>query len=702
MRRTLFAREFRSALLPNLVTVGAILATLILLERIYGLRLGKAEDIREFTDLALLVGLVVSGFISGERCFPSEMKESRMLFLSSLPISRSWTWLSIVSARLLAAVISIALGVALRRPFPELRDSRLLRLDIGLTVVLILFAYVLFFSAGALLALLSRRTLFSYIAGFLVLGILLLEILLATCYPSVGPSLPEIWIPPLMFADSLRPVRMVSVLSPLLILWLLLSWRFFIQGEIGNWRRRIRNQILFGLGTTVYLGLVILAASSPKLTSIGDTWRIIDSSGFGWQGKPYGVSSDGRYLFVFEFLDRSPFMVRVSIVDTASGKVTGQWMSGGIGWGNWSNPGHILNLLALNNSPLDRWGYLVPGTVDWIRLSPEGREISRRRFQGVAGLQALAGGRSLVVLREGEQGRIILLDGFSGHSSEVARAPLDGNVSLRQDGSAAWVFFDNVLMPRRSWIVDSRARDVRVPRSAVETPYILSGEVLGSAVDLQAALRRRFAPPARGESPLQGRFLLPDQYRLWRVIEGNGVYFLADEGSEIGIWARSTSPKGRWEKLPDVIPALARLFRESTRSPEQFIDFDTGTGVFLSAGGDTGRFYVYDPQLGVIPEAGSCIRRGKAFISLQRAAGLQGLLIELTCTDASPSRQDQTYYFEHLPGSREVRAIGMGAARYPSSHLYFDERGSDIWRSSDFDAWSSAPGRKDLLLWRGR
>jgi len=145
MRRALFAREFRSALVPNLVTAGAILATLVVLERLYGLRLGKAEDVRAFTDFALLIGLVLSGFISGERCFPSELKESRIFFLSSLPISRSWVWLVIVSARLLAALASLVLAVALRRPQLVPTDSgNLLRLDIGLAAALVLLAYILF------------------------------------------------------------------------------------------------------------------------------------------------------------------------------------------------------------------------------------------------------------------------------------------------------------------------------------------------------------------------------------------------------------------------------------------------------------------------------------------------------------------------------------------------------------------------------
>jgi hypothetical protein len=442
MRRSLFAREFRSALVPNLVTVGAILATLFVVERLYGLRLGKAEDLRAFTDVALLAGLVVSGFISGERCFPGELKESRILFLSSLPISRSWVWLVIVSARLLAALASLTLMVALRRPllmaFRE--NARLLPLDIGLIAASILFAYILFFSAGTLFALLFRRTLFSYVAGLLVLGILLGETLVSSFYSTIPPypgQLTQIPAP----IDRLYLTQIVAFLSVLLVLSFLLSWRFFVRGEIGNPKRRIRNQILFGITATAYLGFVFCVASSPKLASIGSTWTKINQFLIDLGQTPYGVSPDGRYLFVFESLDRRPFMVRVSLVDTRTGRVTGQLVSEGVGWGYWSDHGDVLNLLVLNNSPLDRWGYLVPGTVDWVRLSPEAREISKLRLKGVEAVKTLNGGRALAVLREGDQGRVLLLDGASGQSSEVVRAPLDGEVVTHKDGQTALIYF---------------------------------------------------------------------------------------------------------------------------------------------------------------------------------------------------------------------------------------------------------------------
>jgi hypothetical protein len=725
MRRALFAREFRSALVPNLVTAGAILATLVVLEHLYSLRLGKAEDIRHFTDFALLIGLVLSGFISGERCFPSELKESRIFFLSSLPISRSWVWLLIVSARLLAAVASLVLTVALRRPQLAPTDSgNLLRLDIGLVIAaLVLSAYVLFFSTGGLFALLFRRTLFSYVAGFLVLGLLLIETLFSISY-SMAPTHPGVLsiIPMFFLGDAPPPPRTAAFLSALMVLSVLLSWRFFIRGEIANPKRRIRNQLLFGIAATAYLGFVFCVESSPKLTSIGGTWKEIDDYFVLRGGTSHGVSPDGRYLFVLESLDRRPFIARVSIVDTRTGRTTGQSIRRGIYRAYWSGSdrGDVLNLAVLNNSPLDRWGYLIPGTVDWIRLSPEAQEISKLRLREVQAVAILAGGRAVAVLQEGDQGRVNLLDGASGRSSEMMRAPLDGEVVARGDGQAALIYFKNVLLPRRAWVIDSLVHEVRVPQSRPQTASVVFGEFSESPAEAQAALLRRFAPPSTtpGGTPIRGRFLLPDQDEIWSFFAGpnvKGLYFMEEREPEGRIWARSTSKSGRWEKLPDMAPHLLRFFETSTRSAEHFIDFTSGIGAFLSADGDARRFFVYDPQLGATLEQGSCAPGSRTFLIVNRVPGLRGALIALTCMDNSSPRRSalylssgyvvstpgQTHYFEHLSGSREVREIKTGPARLSLSPLYFDERGSEVWTTNS-EIWRSAPGRRDLRLWPAR
>jgi len=692
MRRALFAREFRTALVPNLVTVGAILATLVSLERLFGPRLGRAEDICGVTDVGLLVFLVVSGFISGERSFSTELKESRILFLSSLPISRGWSWLTIVSARLLAGVASLALVIAIRRPLLE--DSRLHWPDIGMGAAVVLFGYILFFSAGTLFALLFRRTLFSYAAGFLFLGLLLSETLFSAFYSAMPLQLAVLGMVPEVLDSLSLPLLLLAALCLSLLLGssLVLSCRFFVRGEIGNPKRRIRNQILCAMTATAYLGFVFSVAASPRLASLQGTWSrttIINLA------LPSGVSPDGRYLFVSESLGRRPFMTRVSIVATGSGLITSQSVYGGAWWGFWSvGAGDVLNLLVLNNSPLDRWGYLVPGSVDWVRLSPQGKEISKLHLIGVKEARILAGGRALVVQREGSLGKILLLDGSSGRSSEVTRTPLDGQLIVNDNGEAALVYFDNVLLPRRAWVIDSMAREVRIPQASLKTPYVLFGEVFGSTVEAQNALLQRFGQPLTSEgTTVRGSFLLPNPSRTPIFTKPRGLYYLEERtfGSRV-LWVRSTAPEGKWVKLPDIRPDPTPTGVETL---DGYIDFSSGSGAFSSADGDIRRFFVYDPRIGVILESEGCAPRNKSFLTVDRTPDFKGILIRLTCIAESSWLPK---IFKYLPGSREVRAIKT-IPNAELAPLYLDERGLGIWPTPDGEIWRSFPGIKDLRLW---
>jgi len=560
-----------------------------------------------------------------------------------------------------------------------------------------------------LFALLFRRTLFSYVAGFLVLGLLLIETLFSISY-FMAPTLPGVLsiIPILFWGDAPPPPRTAAFLSALMVLSLLLSWRFFIRGEIANPKRRIRNQLLFGIAATAYLGFVVCVESSPKLASIGGTWKEINEYAVNLGETPHGVSPDGRYLFVLESLDRRPFMVRVSIVDTQTGRMTGQSIRGGIYRAYWSGSdrGDVLNLAVLNNSPLDRLGYLIPGTVDWLRLSPEAREISKLRLREVQTVEILEGGRAVAVSQEGDQGRALLLDGASGRSSEMVRAPFDGKAVVSTDGPVALVYFDNVLLPRRAWVVDSLAHEVRVPRSIPRDAYVLFGDISGSPAEAQAVLLRRFAsPPSPGGTVIRGSFILP--FKAW-IFPGRtevaGVYFLEERDPEAKVlWARSTAPGGRWEKLPEIAQSLAP-FMDNPSNLSNFIDPDSGTGVFLSGHGGVGKFFIYDPRLGTSFEAESCARGSKAYISVKRVLGLSGILIRLTCLEKVSSAQGQTNYFEYLPGSREVRAIKIVP---PYSHLplYLDEHGWEVWQNYDQtqpEVWRSSPGTKDFRLWPAR
>jgi|GEM_PF-1452246 len=722
MRRALFAREFRTALAPNLVTVGAILGALVALEMIFGPQLGKAKDVHAVMDVGLLACLVVSGFISGERCFPTELKEFRMFFLGSLPISRSSAWLAIVSARLLAALVSLTLGFLLHQPLLILEESKnLLGLDIVLAAAMVLFAYVLFFTAGSLFALLFRRTLFSYTAGFLFLGFLLIETLFSSSYPTVLLQLAALaMVPKVVVDDSRLPLFLIAFLSFLLVSWLILSWRFFVWSEFSNPKRQIRNQILFALTTTTYLGFVFWVATMPRLASIPASprirYRIERSEAEAYYGYrellPSGVSPDGRYLFVFESWHSKPFMVQVSIVDTGSGRIIGRTVYGGARWGFWSAQGDVLNLLVLKNSPLDRWGYLVTGSVDWIRLSPEAREISKQRLKGAEKIQTLEEGRALVALREDHQCRVLLLDGASGRSSEKVRAPLDGEALIWEDGPTLLVYFKNVLLPRRAWIIDSETREVRVPRSRLEPFDALFGEVFDSSSKEQTALLYRFGQPTdEGGAPVPGRIIILPLHpkRAWILTEHGvrGVYFLEEKASQFFLWARSTTLEGRWAKLSS-IDRFAWFIGEMdhwqgvSMGIKLSIDFTSGASAFLPAHSEPRRFVVYDPLLGARLEAEGCGPQASASLKVGRAPRSNSILIRLACMEKKSPLRITVHFFEHPLGLREVRAIATIPAQSFSAPLpsvvYSDEH-KNVWMSGDGKFWRSSPGTKDLRLW---
>lgn len=124
----------------------------------------------------------------------------------------------------------------------------------------------------------------------------------------------------------------------------------------------------------------------------------------------------------------------------------------------------------------------------------------------------------------------------------------------------------------------------------------------------------------------------------------------------------------------------------------------------MTLGGDASRFFVYDPQFGVIESEG-CAAKNKSFLDLSRVRGLKGLLIKVLCVDKASVSRSQTHYFEYLPGSGKMLAIKTVAAR-PTlswSELDLDERGQEVYisygESWRYEIWRSSPGTKDLRLW---
>jgi hypothetical protein len=573
----------------------------------------------------------------------------------------------------------------------------------ALLPILLLFIYILSFSAGSLFALLFRRPLFAYVAGLGIFSVLWGETFLSCRYAGESPSLAfahlsEQWI------GSPHP-SIMAFLSVLLVLSFTLSWRFFVEGEIGDMKRRCKNHLLFGMTAVAYLGVVVCATSSNRLSVVGSAWNLEPMSASLGYFSPQSVSRDGHYLAVFEALDGKPFVFRVSLVDVRTGRMTGQSVFSGIYRAYWSGigRGEVLNLIVFNNSPLDRWGYLLPATLDWIRLSPEGEEISKKRIPGAQNIELMEGGRALAVEEEDGVGKVLILDGTRGTSSEVVRAPLDGYASIDSNGLGALVYFANDLLPRRAWVIGSNPQEVHIPQTSTRTALVLFGTIPGSPAEAQNLLLNKFPPPAGpGGMPAPGEFILP-YYSFWTVGSASatmGLYFLERSNALAwSLWARSTATEGRWERLSDISPELLRRFATPVRASGNFIDFALGTGAFPAKAG-AGNVVFYDPQTGISHEESGCAPGSKALPSVSRVTGLKGTLITLICKDASSS-QTEARYFEHGHGM-PVRLIKTAVLGPDADLVYLDEEGTAVWESSDGKIWSSAPGRQDLRLWVGK
>jgi len=160
MSRPLFVRELRDALVVDLwsfVVLGSVLAAAGSM-----LQLGVLVLLERF----LLPILVALGFAAGERCFPISFKERYLLFFSSLPLARYKLWLAIVSARLMAAVVSlgsVALVLALVKRRLGFTIPAFPAPQGGYAGAFMLF--VVSFLAGGLLSLLARRTVLAYALG---------------------------------------------------------------------------------------------------------------------------------------------------------------------------------------------------------------------------------------------------------------------------------------------------------------------------------------------------------------------------------------------------------------------------------------------------------------------------------------------------------------------------------------------------------
>jgi len=258
MSRSLFLREYRSGLAVDL-TVPLVVVSIFA---------AAGENARLVASVLLtdyLFPIVVAlGFAAGERCFPSSFKERDLHFLRGLPVSRGQIWLTLVSARLLAAVagwglLAGALALVARRsPFVVGTASE----TYASSFMLFLVSYFL----GGIWSLLSQRTLIVYCFGLPATEIALFALRL---YVRTGVA----------FAVGLGSIDgatqgsyWLATLSFLATTTGSLSAYLFIRTELASAKQRIQSLVALLAGLLFYSTTVLALPADRALASLISEW----------------------------------------------------------------------------------------------------------------------------------------------------------------------------------------------------------------------------------------------------------------------------------------------------------------------------------------------------------------------------------------------------------------------------------------------
>lgn len=679
MKRTLFIRELRSALPPQLIALAIFLGGALVTEKAFHVQLANLGISLDFLVLSLFM---LSAVLTGERCFSVELKDRRYFFLASLPLYRGWTWFCIVSARLLAGLLGLAaveLFLAARSPF--WRMIKEIGSDSIPLLALLYLHYLFFFSIGASFSLLFRRLLPVFAAGSLCLIISSGLMLQWTLY---GYSASSLSSPTTVTPD--QKFYLLWYIGVLLVALSLigLSWQFFIKGEFGSTKRLIRSSLCLVLTLSGALLLHLFITTDPGIARVGSCW-IMRQPTFTWEEmvpqRP--VSDEGHYVFMHESLSHRPRFSRITLLDTSTGRNMGRWSSSGVLWAGWV--GDTLRFLTVNDSPWNHWGLPKATSVDLIDVGLDGRELWRRNIKNAQAFAPFPNAqRLLLVLRDKDVGKISLLDERLGTLEQLALGPLTGFASVQPAGEAWIVHFNNDPRPGKVWLVTSQARELVHDHGTYF--YALFGNMYATLSEVEKALLKKFA------SDRKGSFILPDHSNAWFVESGQTLFFVEPDsknGKEAStLWAVSTGSPGRWTRV------TAGISSSDLRSLA--IDFTTGFAAYIQRDHSAGLF-LYDPALGQpFRIADGCTANEVGQISLKRFRSLKRPLVEVACREKNPGSASRRYSIEYqgLGSSKEVKHIPE-----TGNLLYLDETDAKIWVLPDGHLWRSVPGSKDQLLW---
>ncbi len=622
MVRKLFLLEFRRAVTPFVLFVLASWGALFIAELWFVHQTKEPVAVHDVIDRLILIIVIVIAFPAGARAFSKEFKDTHFLFLQSLPITRQRAWAVLVLASLSASMLSVAL-------FFVLRPSLLQGVGGPENAPQILWgtflAYFLLFCAGCCFSPLFGRPIFSYLSGFLVTAALVGESLLIAAY--LGSDATQVWENPIPIGRDIDRAFLVVAWTFVCMVYLLLSLRFYVLGEFNLLRTQVRNSLRLAASLGVLFLFLIVCVNAGVFAAF-DTWEP-GRYWYGWFGDEW-TGTNGKQVLVVERRAFHPQFVRIHVLDLRTGAIVGNFKRRGMASAGWSNENGGLEVLVREDSPLYRVGYLLPGSDQLLSLSPEGRELHSTRFifSRVHALQPLTGGRTLLVVKSGELGKIETVNPGNGELKELGGGYLDGIAGNLRVNNGNLITFVNVAAPTRVWWVGSETREFKwAPSPEPESSWacVIEGLVYKSKSACFRAVAKLYPFHSENASFSQqtegaGWYIHPASplgYQNWSTggfnldKTMNVFYIQQDPTTHRGRLFVFQGPQQSWRPVGRDIPLLASHFSPigsddffPSSSPSFHIDSIQGLAAFYVKKGNKVTGFLYDARLGKTIELG--------------------------------------------------------------------------------------------------
>ncbi len=693
MVKKLFFLEFRRALTPFLLFILASFGALAVSERAYKYFQNAPSTIVEIVNMLFVSLIIIYGFPSGARTFSPAFRETHLLFLQSLPLRRERVWAALVLANLSASLLSLAALFVFRPSLLTTPPGEARAIDV-LAVAMV--GYLLLFSAGCCFSLLFAKAILNYILGYLLTLAASFEIFLLLIYSGSDPGFPveEYFSFPASFD---LPLAVVAY-SLLVIIYLAFSLYFFASGEFNLTKVQIKNSLSLA-AFLLALFVALSACVDSGLFAVFDKWATTS-----W-GPEAEVSPEGTYLLVVERRSDHLQFARISILEAKTGNLVGTIRQRGAAGIGWSNEGDAVNVVVRGNSPLYRVGYILPGSDELVRFSPHGRQLGRWRFllsRVLAGAPS-PGGKGLLVVRRGDEGRILSIDGRTGALEELASGVVKDWSQILKVSDGQLVIFENLSVPSRAWLVGSQAKEIQwVPRRANEQGGMCM--VGGTLYSSEEACQKAASDLAPFRNETKGRlgtqrhgvylFGANQKEQFGNTIadldKGGTVFYvqpdLPGSNGEFLVFDRQ---KGDWRPVAESI-ALDLGGGSSTDIPRiafglRFVTVDSSLGLatYYVERGDRLVGYLYDAGIDKALELESIPKPHPPEIAetaMRRFENMRGVGIFLWTR--SPERFNVTA-FRYVPHSGEVTKVPWMSERAPNQLLYMDDRGNQVHASSN-------------------